>query len=156
MKFGEGKHEKITIRSAEEAASYLASQDFIRRRIYPSAVENYVGELEEDGTFLVESTCNTWNGHPYVIDGQHRMFAIQKWFEKGNVKPISIPACVYHGLDIDKMRALYAKLSMQKPQSPEDKILVNTQGTKIYNMLAKQLPLDVGLDIQTTVFMQGY
>lgn len=137
----------IAIKSAEAAAQYLGEQIFIRRRIYPLNVQALLKDLKEDLTFLQPLTFGEKNGKLYVIDGQHRMMAIQRYFEDGGLKEIRIMVNIESNLSMEKMQKIYGKIATQRVQNTKDKILIGTEGAEIYKLLTERLQNETGIII---------
>lgn len=117
-----------------------------RRAIRDAQVSRIHGVLLRDENFDSPIVVNKVAGVYRVIDGNHRIEAIKRFYGLNNVnksKIIEVNLAVYENLSDEEEKQVYEKWSVGIPQSVDDKLNIHKEDIALWKNIQKDFPCRV-------------
>ncbi len=144
------KPELKTILVKREDVSKFIFTDY-KRIIRERAVGRLNVDLQETGHFKNPIHLNEINGEWRIIDGNHRIEAVRRFFESPNVLKakkeagLTIPLAIYKNLSVEEERVLYDQLARVVTQSLTDFIKIHFDEVPIFKRIDNNFPFNVSI-----------
>jgi len=113
------------------------------RRQRPKQVLSIYRELMQGKFFDACLVINRVNGNIRVIDGQHRISAMKKYFQENSKTKIGTFMAVYNNLTRDEERQVYTRWNSATRQNTHDFINSHKEVITMYKRFIKELPCTI-------------
>ena len=113
------------------------------RKLHISQVDSIYKSLMQNKHFDSVFVVNVKNTITRIIDGNHRIEALKKYFEKHPSKSIEVYFATYNNLTDDQERGIFTRWNISVTQNTDDFINSYKETIPIYSRLVSEIPCSV-------------
>jgi hypothetical protein len=114
-----------------------------RRRIAPNVVKKLHQSLENGKHFDSPFVVNERDGKLRLIDGNHRMDAIEKYLGANPTHRVEVTLNIYEGLDDQEEKDLFTSWNLGRKQNTNDVVKQYEDNIDIFKLMKKDFPVPV-------------